>query len=550
MSNKEVKNRIKHHLSGLSFRIISTIVVVLLLFGALQCLTGYIQFTRSFTKEYNDSAFRTAETAAILVNGDNIREYLDTLGDSDEYRQMAHRLDMLCQKQNVTLIYIIDVDRSDYGRFTTVISAANKNSDYDPWTIGYQRDTTNDEYRAIYRDIYENGLERGSLVRTNNLRGYEPHITSLIPVKNKDGEVTAILCVQRPMGELKEGRHKFVLRMSVLTVLLVLFTALSAFLFLRRHFVLPMKKVTKEAERFARENTIAVEGALKNLSSIREIDTLARSLDRMERDTLLYIEKLTAMTSENERIGTELALARGIQAAILPSEFPPFPWKHEFEIYASMSPAKEVGGDFYDFFLVDEDHLGMVIADVAGKGVPAALFMMVAKLLIKLRARSGGDPGQMLSDVSGTLCEKNKAGLFVTVWLAILELSTGKGRVMNAGHEYPALCHKDGRYEMIVKKHAPPLATVEGIKYEDHEFKLEPGDTIFVYTDGVTEAMNGQKDMFGNDRLLEALNKDPSADPQTLLSNVRSEIDAFVGDAQQFDDITMLSFRYNGCKNN
>ena len=513
-------------------------------------MVGYIQFTNSFTNEYNDSAFRTAETAATLVNGDNIKEYLDTQGDSDEYRQMAYRLDLLCQKQNVTLIYVIAVDQSDYGRFTTVISASNENSEYDPWTIGYKRETTNDEYRAIYRNIYENGLERGSLVRTSNLRGYEPHITSLIPVKNEKGDVTAILCVQRPMEELKVGRRKFVLRMGVLTVLLALFTALSAFTFLRRHFVLPMKKVTKEAERFARENTTAVEGALKNLSSIREIDTLARSLDQMEKDTLLYIEKLTEMTSENERIGTELALARGIQAAILPSEFPPFPWKHEFEIYASMSPAKEVGGDFYDFFLIDDDHLGLVIADVAGKGVPAALFMMVAKLLIKLRARSGGDPGQMLSDVSGTLCEKNKAGLFVTVWLAILELSTGEGRAMNAGHEYPVLYHKDGRYEMVKEKHAPPLATIEGMKYTDHEFKLEPGDTIFVYTDGVTEAMNGQKEMFGNDRLLEALNKDPQADPQTLLSNVRSEIDAFVGDAQQFDDITMLSLKYNGCKNN
>ena len=543
-----MKKDVNYHTSGLSFRIISMTVALLLFFGAVQCFSGYMQFTRSFTKEYNDSAFRTASTAATLVNGDHIEDYLATGGESEEYAQMARRLDILCQKQNVTLIYVIAVDRTDYGRFKTVISVCNEDSEYDPWKVGYERDTTNEEYRTIYRDIYENGLERGTLVRTDNLRGYEPHITSLIPVKNGQGEVTALLCVQRPMEELSVGRRRFVLRLEAMTILLALVTSLSAFLFLRKHFVRPMKLVTGEAERFARENSRAHEETLKNISSIREIDTLARSLDRMEKDTLSYIERLTAVTSENERIGTELALARGIQAAVLPNAFPPFPWKNEFDIYASMSPAKEVGGDFYDFFLIDDDHLGLVIADVAGKGVPAALFMMIAKLLIKLRAGSGGNPGDMLSDVSNTLCERNMAELFVTVWLAILTISTGEGRVMNAGHEYPALCHKGGRYEMIKEKHAPPLATVDGMKYKDQEFKLEPGDTLFVYTDGVTEAMNRDKKMFGNDRLIEALNIDPSADPKTLIENVRGSIDSFVGDAMQFDDITMLSFRYKGPK--
>ncbi len=537
---------IRKHAKGLSSRIISGTIILLLAFGILQSLTGYAQFTKSLTNEYNESAFRTAETAATLINGDHIQEYLDTEGTTEEYQLMAERLYTLCQKQNVTLIYVLCPDPGTYDKFTLVISVQNEKSTYDPWPIGYRRDTTNEEYRTIYKNIYENGLERGTILRTEDLSGKEPHITSLIPIKGSNDEVSAILCVQRPMEELREGRRNFLIRVLFATVLLALIASLSTYFFLRRHFVRPMRTVTVEAQRFARENTEAEENLLKNISSISEIETLAHSIDHMEHDTLLYVERLTKMTAENKRISTELSIARQIQAAILPNEFPPFPDRHEFDIYASMSPAKEVGGDFYDFFLIDEDHLGLVMADVSGKGVPAALFMMVAKLLIKLRAYSGGDPGEMLSDVSGTLCERNPMGLFVTCWFAIITISTGEGRAVNAGHENPALRHADGNYEFVKYKHQIPLSAVEGIKYTSHEFKLLPGDSVFVYTDGVTEAENSKTEMFGEDRLLQGLNREPGADPEQSLKNVKKEIDSFVAGAEPFDDITMLGIRYNG----
>ncbi len=540
MSNIVIKTR------GLSSRIIFGTVFLLLIFGILQSLTGYAQFTKSLTKEYNESAFRTAETAATLMDGDHIQDYLDSEGSSDEYQLMAKRLYTLCQKQNVTLIYAICPDPGTYDEFTLVVSVKNEKSDYDPWPIGYRRKTTNEEYRGIYADIYENGLERGTVLRTEDLSGKEPHITSLIPIKNSKDEVTAILCVQRPMEELKEARRGFLIRVLFATLLLSLLASISTYFFLKKHFVHPMQTVTREAQRFAKENTAAKEDLLKNISKISEIETLAESIDRMELDTLLFVEKLTKMTAENKRISTELSIARRIQAAILPNEFPPFPGRHDFDIYASMTPAKEVGGDFYDFFLIDEDHLGLVIADVSGKGVPAALFMMIAKLLIKLRAYSGGDPGDMLSDVSGTLCERNPMELFVTCWFAIITLSTGEGYAVNAGHEHPVLRHADGNYEFVKYKHLIPLAAVDGISYKSHEFKLLPGDSVFVYTDGVTEAENNENELFGEDRLLAGLNLDPGADPEESLKNVKKEIDSFVSGADPFDDITMLGIRYNG----
>ena len=211
-----------------------------------------------------------------------------------------------------------------------------------------------------------------------------------------------------------------------------------------------------------------------------------------------------------------------------------------------MDPAKEVGGDFYDFFLTDSTHIALVVADVSGKGVPAALFMVIAKTLIKNRMQMGEEPAQALMNVNEQLCEGNEASLFVTVWLALIDLVTGHVIEANAGHEYPALKRKGEKFELIVTRHAPPVAVMEGIKYKQSEFDLNPGDCLFVYTDGVTEATNSEDELFGEERLINSINKNIDARPEELLPELRKDIDAFVGDAPQFDDITMLAFTFYG----
>lgn len=253
-----------------------------------------------------------------------------------------------------------------------------------------------------------------------------------------------------------------------------------------------------------------------------------------------------AETEKTERLATELGLASAIQTNVIPNIFPVFPERKEFDLYASMTPAKEVGGDFYDFFFVDEDHIALVMADVSGKGIPAALFMMVARTLIKNRAMLGGKPSEILYDVNNQLCEGNVAGLFVTVWLGIIEVSTGKGISANAGHEHPVLRSAGDEYRLVVYKHSPVVAAMEDMTFKDHEFELKPGDSLFVYTDGVAEATNSSDELFGTDRMLDALNKDPDAKPERVLENVMDGIEEFVQGAEQFDDITMLALSYNG----
>ena len=237
---------------------------------------------------------------------------------------------------------------------------------------------------------------------------------------------------------------------------------------------------------------------------------------------------------------TELHTATRIQEAMLPNIFPPFPDRSEFDLYASMDPAKEVGGDFYDFFLIDDDHLCLVMADVSGKGVPGALFMMVSKIILQSVAMLGKSPAEILSKTNEAICSNNEAQMFVTVWLGILELSTGKLTAANAGHEYPVLKKPDGQFELFKDKHGLVIGAMEGVRYRQYELQLEPGSKLFLYTDGVPEATDADNALFGTDRMLEALNADPDAEPAQLLKNVRSAVDGFVKDAEQFDDLTML----------
>lgn len=262
------------------------------------------------------------------------------------------------------------------------------------------------------------------------------------------------------------------------------------------------------------------------------------------------MSKQKKLTETSARIGTELALAEKIQADMLPNLFPAFPDRAEFDLYASMNPAKEVGGDFYDFFMIDDDHLGLVIADVSGKGIPAAMFMMFSKNIIANNTMLGKSPAKALMDANEAICANNSEEMFVTVWLGVLEISTGKLTAANAGHEYPALMTPDGNFELYKDKHGLVIGGMEGAKYREYEIQLEPGSKLFVYTDGVPEATNSSEELFGTERMVEALNVMHDTEPKKLLEGVRSAVDDFVKDAEQFDDLTMLCLEYKGTETN
>ncbi len=281
-----------------------------------------------------------------------------------------------------------------------------------------------------------------------------------------------------------------------------------------------------------------------DMEADEETTTLAESFGTMTEKIREYIRDLTTVTAEKERIGAELDVATRIQADMLPMIFPD---REELKLFASMTPAKEVGGDFYDFFEIDDDRMGLVIADVSGKGVPAAMFMVIAKTMIKNSAMSGIEsPAEIFATANTLLCEGNEEMLFVTAWIGILTLSTGEMVCVNAGHEYPALRKAGGKFEIIKDKHGVPLAAVETAKFREYTMKLDPGDQLFVYTDGFPEAINEAQEQFAYDRMLSAMNEPGCEDPQVLDERIRKRVREFTGDVSQFDDMTAMGILYFG----
>ena len=339
------------------------------------------------------------------------------------------------------------------------------------------------------------------------------------PILDSKGNSVALLGVDIDMNEVMDERRIFLIDMLLFAGVLMIVAVAVSIVLMRKMATKPLSMLSQATMGFVdgekgytKDDVICLP-----IRSKDEIGDLYREIRTMEGRMVEYLDNLTHITAEKERISAELNIATQIQADMLPRIFPPFPDRHEFDLYATMDPAKEVGGDFYDFFLVDDDHICLVMADVSGKGVPAALFMVIAKTLIKNRAQMGDSPAEILTNVNEQLCQGNDAELFVTVWLAVIQLSTGQGVAANAGHEHPVIKRKNGQYEMVVYRHSPAVATMDGIRFREHAFELKPGDNLFVYTDGVPEATNSHNELFGTDRMLSALNRDPNANPHDLL---------------------------------
>ncbi len=349
------------------------------------------------------------------------------------------------------------------------------------------------------------------------------------------------------MSVLDETRFAVPMIAAALLVIAVLFIIILS-IRLNKRTASPLKKLSRSVRDFVNltktdktpDQWVYVAPPIKSKD---EIQALADSIRDMTTDMKNAVSGLVSASQDKARMATELDLAFRIQSSSLPSVFPPFPDHKEFEIFASMDPAKEVGGDFYDFFLIDEKHLGLVIADVSGKGIPAALFMMSTKNMISSLAKEGYSPAALLEKANTDILLNNAQDMFITVWYGVLDLNTGIVRAANAGHEYPAICRSGGRFELFKDKHGFVIGELEGMKYKEYEFRMNPGDTLFVYTDGVPEAQSPDAQFFGTDRMLQALNEKPGSDPETIIKTVNAAFYAYMNGAPQFDDATMLCVR-------
>ena len=532
----------RFHVSFLSIELIFGAV----LFGALMCalntFTGYRQFKQELEEMYGKVTEQFAHTAANYVNADKIKTWLEE-GPDQEWEETNQKLIEITEAAELAYAYVTIV-APDYKSRTYIFDTVNsKEINSTVIELGYVQslEKKDDYYIGKLRDVMENSKPY-SMFSYKKTGG---HVTSAVPLYNSAGNVCAIMSAVKPMHEVKLYKrnylHSIILYAVILTLAFVALYALLLYLGILR----PLLFVTYETSYLA-EHHGELTGILKKVHGRNEIGKLAKSVEKMSQDMNRYIEDLTHATAEKERLGAELNVAKKIQAEMLPRVFPPYDNHKEVELFASMEPAKEVGGDFYDFYMIDDDHFAVVVGDVSGKGVPAALFMVITKTLLKDTAAHELDPAKIFEHVNQILCEGNESGLFVTCWLGILTLSTGELKFANAGHNAPLISQK-GEIKYLTTKPNLMLAGMDGIPYTTHSTTLAKEDRLFVYTDGVTEATNLQNELYGEERLLTVMKGATDKTPREVLDLVRNDINEFVDEAPQFDDITMLEMVFKGC---
>ena len=559
--------RMRHSLSSRVFR---SVLFGSVLLGVICLLIGLALYTAAVARQDISTAFNLSQNASAILD-----KTVDTEALS---REVMARYRSLSDEQRADpyseayVAHFADIyDREDFRMIYDVLSDFKDSSDvYDIYLAMYDRetdaivyivdpDTDPDKHcrpgkwEKVDHDEMESFLNwdgEGMLYAVSHTEIYGWISSAGVPIRSSSGETTAFVLSDITLQNVISGIWLFVLQFAIGIVVTV---TLFSFLFLRRMkktVVEPINAITDAAQNYTADKTAGVQNtehfASLDIHTGDEIENLALTVKDMECDMADYEKNLTKITAEKERISTELSLANKIQADMLPNVFPAFPERKEFDVFAVMTPAKEVGGDFYDFFMIDDDHLALVMADVSGKGVPAALFMMMSKIMIQHQAMTGKSPKDALTAVNEQICSNNKEQMFVTVWLGVLELSTGKLTAANAGHEKPIVKDPGGDFKMILDKHGFVIGGMEGIKYRDYEMQLRPGSVLFLYTDGLMEASDEADGIYGSERALETLNRAKDASPKELLEFVVRELEKFEGSAPQFDDLTMLCLKYNG----
>jgi len=479
------------------------------------------------------------------MDSEEYRAYFEPFERSAFYKKLNHVLENENDQFNYVTkdVYLAMYDRD---RMTIVYLLDPRDSEKERnCKVGEWESVDQEEIDAFFKDPED------TLIYRNSSDHYGELITIADPITNDAGEIIAFAMSDIPLAFVNAASLVFTILYAAVLAIVIVIVILVIRVVMQRRLVKPIREVSSAAEQYAISR--ADSGVEKNFFSRLNIQTgdeleeLSQVMADMEQEIAVYEDNLTKAAAEEERIQTELGLATAIQIGMLPQIFPPYPERKEFDIYAVMDPAKEVGGDFYDFFLIDDTHLGLVMADVSGKGIPAALFMMSSMIVINNLASEGYSPAEVLRRANEKICSSAKVDMFVTVWFGILDLRTGTVTSANAGHEYPAVRHAGGQYELLRTKHSFVIGGMDGMKYREESFTLEPGSSLFLYTDGVAEATNAQEQFYGYERMLAALNTTEGMTAEETLRTVREDVDRFVEEAPQFDDLTMMCITYKGC---
>ena len=507
----------------------------------LVCGVGFAAYSLSYeqvAEQYTSIALKSAKMAATLVDGDEIESYLNNC-NSEGYHETYESLHELKSVCDLKYLYIIrpDIQRNDGIYIFDIYSDGNDLS-----LIADEGTHTGEmDVYDVVLETYLTGFTDTEPIITDTVFGFLA--SAFAPVYKSDGSIVAVVRADISMDIIVEQVRSQTIQLLITTLFIITLILIILLIIIHRLVLVPVTQLSQHMENFTTNESELQE--FEVLKSNDELQTMSESFNRMVDDLRKYIKNLTDVTVDRERIAAELNVATRIQAGMLPCIFPPFPDRKEFDIFASMVPAKEVGGDYYDFFLIDEHNLAVIIADVSDKGVPAALFMVITKTLLKNTACSGKSPKEVFEIVNNLLCENNETCMFVTAFMGNLDLRNGRFTYVNAGHNYPLIKKADADYAYLKTKPSFVLAGSEDMTFVEEELYLRPDDILYLYTDGVTEALNERHEFFSESRLLAVINKYKDCAPYELLSKIKIELDNFAGKAQQADDMTMLALRMN-----
>ena len=559
----------KHH--SLLAKTVRSTIVSCFVFGLIVQIVALSFYAYSFTKKYieiADSAARQARMSATHGSdavgfSQQVMGIYNSLSDEErakngtaDYRHLFSDVDMSKGGPYDVLVHMISSVGSYYDVAYVYIGMFDPDNNAIVYIIDADNDSASRSMPGDWESVNSGEIRKFLYDSDDSKKNFYFDYTKTygflctvgVPLTTDDGQVVSFMFVDISIQNILHGLKVFSIQLTLVFLLVTILLAWFQTKLIKNKLVTPINKIAEASQNYVKDRQEGITNTDHfsdlDVHTKDELENLAVTMKDMEHDLNEYEANLTKIIAEKERIGTELALATAIQAAMLPHIFPPFPDRKEFDVYAIMEPAREVGGDFYDFFLIDSDHLCLVIADVSGKGIPAALFMMISKTILQSCAMLGQSTADILRKTNEALCSKNQVDMFVTTWVGILEISTGRLIAANAGHEYPILKHADGVFEVIKDKHGFVIGGMAESKYKEYELDLKPGDKIFLYTDGVPEASDTDGQMYGIDRLVSALNSDPEKPVDELIKNVRSSVRTFVKDAEQFDDITMLCLEY------
>lgn len=520
-----------------------TVMLVMLFIGMVSVISGYNRV----------SIVEESSLAIVnLIASDLSKKYFNMDNDrpvEDEYYEsiVNETIRLTNIDDEITSIYIYHIISDDEKSYMVNIERNENNEAYNVRDFIGMHEEFDFELNRNEKQYYLTG-QWDSQAYMELFSKYGSVISMVAPVFDENQKVIAFVGLDYNISNFINFMLQVVVIFGIMLGILGIIVSRWALIRAENLIVGPILAIEEAALKFtmSAHDGNSSQYHLPVNDSENELNLLSKSMNTMMMDIDEYIINIQKVTAEKERISVELDVATKIQASYLPNLFPPFPSHKEIDLYATMTPAKEVGGDFYDFFMLGDDKLALVVADVSGKGVPAALFMMIGKTLIKNQAANTQSPAEIMTTVNNQLTEHNDASMFITIWLGIVDLKTGVVKACNAGHNPPVIQRAGGQFEIYKDKHGLVAGIMPDIRYKEYEFKLEHGDCVFNCTDGVQEATDKSKELFENSRMLEALNKEPEADAKTLLKNVKDSIDEFVADAPQFDDITMLAFRYCG----